>query len=341
MPALDLWDCWPLQYRDGAIAEIDGTRWWFFLSAPRFDDPGLRHDAAQIRLIAQRGAAWIDYGVPIDADISPGSREWAGSALLEDDGLTVWLYFTATGRRGEAPTFEQRLFEMQGVIVDGRPADWQSPRQIVESDGRRYMAARELAGRPGAIKAFRDPAFFNDPATGLDHIIFTASAGWDADAHNGVVGLATRRDGRWQLDDPLIEAVGVNNELERAHVHVVEGRYYLFWSTQRHTFSDKVTAGPNGLYAMTAPGLRGPWVPVNGSGLVAANPPEEPSQTYSWWVVKGGDVIAFVDHWGMAGRTFTSHPETLRGQFGGTPAPLFSLIYDGLTIRVRDAPVAR
>lgn len=60
----------------------------------------------------------------------------------------------------------------------------------------------------------------------------------------------------------------------------------------------------------------------------------EPIQAYSWWVDGDGDVSAFVDHWGMAGRRFDTHPETLRGQFGGTPAPTFRLAFDGDRVKL-------
>ena len=335
LPDLDLWDCWPLEHRDGRTVAIDRTSFWFFLSAPRFDDPGQRHDQARIRLIRRDAAGWTDLGRVIAEGATPGSREWAGSAVLDDDLSRVTLFFTAAGRRDSPGSFEQRLFETSGRLAGLTISDWSVPVESVASDGTRYVAARELAGVPGAIKAFRDPAFFNDPATGHDHLFFTGSAGWDNDAHNGLVGRATRIDGRWRLDDPVVEAVGVNNELERPHVRRFDGRYYLFFSTQRRTFADPASAGPNGLYALSASRLGGPWSPVNGSGLVAANPPAEPTQAYSWWVEGDGRVASFIDHWGRAGRSFASHPGLLRSQFGGTPAPEFRLDFaaDRVTIR--------
>jgi levansucrase len=110
---------------------------------------------------------------------------------------------------------------------------------------------------------------------------------------------------------------------------VRDGHYYLFWSTQRRTFDPAVQAGPNGLYAMVADRLRGPYRPVNGNCLIAGNPAAEPTQGYSWWVTGEGEVWSFIDHWGMAGRSFDQHPELLRQQFGGTPAPRFRLAFAG------------
>lgn len=328
LPALDLWDCWPLAHEDGRTVVHQGRSYWFFLSAPRFPDPGQRHDAARIRLLSTGADGWRDHGDALPQELSPGSREWAGSAVLHDDGETVTLLFTAAGRRGEKQTFEQRLFAAEGTLGLDGPSGWAAPVEIVAADAERYVRASEAEGRPGMIKAFRDPAWFRDPATGQAHILFTASAGWSDDDYNGIVGLATRDGGRWRLDDPLVEAIGVNNELERAHVVVRGGLYYLFWSTQRRTFAPGGVSGPNGLYAMVADRLTGPYRPVNGSGLVAGNPRGEPTQGYSWWVTGEGEVWSFIDHWGMEGRSFEDCPGLLRSQFGGTPAPVFRLTFD-------------
>jgi len=334
IPGVDLWDSWPLQHENGSTAILNGQAWWFFLSAEQFPDPGQRHDAARIRVASFGAEGWTDHGCVIAPERSPGSREWAGSAVLSDDGLSVSLYFTAAGQRGQAHSFEQRLFVVEGSINNGKPGDWGTPQELIAADGQRYVVAREADGRPGMIKAFRDPAWFRDPATGQGHVLFTASAGWTDCDYNGLVGIAALVDGTWQLGDPLIEAVGVNNELERPHIVVRDGRYYLFWSTQRRTFDPAVASGPNGLYAMVAGSLDGPWRPVNGNGLVAANPPEEPTQGYSWWVTGEGVVWSFIDHWGMAGRNFGDHPELLRSQFGGTPAPCFQLAFAGDAVHI-------
>lgn len=334
LPDLDLWDNWPLAHEDGRTVVHNGRQYWFFLSAPRFPDPGQRHDAARIRLASLGADGWRDHGNAMPDGMNPGTREWAGSAVLHDDGVSVTLLFTAAGRRGEAPSFEQRLFASAGRLGADGPGEWQTPQEIVAADEVRYVVAREAVGKPGLIKAFRDPAWFRDPATGERHVLFTASAGWDDDDYNGIVGIATLRDGRWVLGDPLVEAVGVNNELERVHIVTRDGRYYLFWSTQRRTFAPDGVTGPNGLYAMVASSLSGPWIPVNGSGLVAGNPAGEPTQSYSWWVTGEGEVWSFIDHWGMRGRNFADHPELLRGQFGGTPSPVFRLAFAGERVSI-------
>lgn len=335
LPNFDLWDSWPLAHEDGRTVVTGGRQYWFFLSAPRFPDPGLRHNAAKIRLASLGVDGWKDHGDCLPDELSPGSREWAGSAVLHDDGTHVTLFFTAAGRRDDGHSFEQRLIAVRGVLTAEGPGGWSSCSEVVRPDGHRYFVADEAEGTPGMIKAFRDPAWLRDPATGTGHLLFTASAGWSDAAFNGVIGLATlQNDGSWQLADPLVEAVGVNNELERPHVLVRDGRYYLFWSTQRRTFDPSGPSGPNGLYAMVADRLAGPYKPVNGNSLVAGNPDAEPTQGYSWWVTGEGEVWSFVDHWGMRSRSFDTHPELLRGQFGGTPAPFFQLAFAGDNVTI-------
>lgn len=337
---MDLWDCWPLAHPDGRTATVNGRHYWFFLSAPQFADPVERHAHARIRLLSRRadgGAAdWRDHGHALPDGLTPGTREWAGSAVLEDDGAAVTLYYTVAGRRGEAvPSCEQRLCATRGALTPDGIAGWTEPTELFTPDETRYVRPfGPLDGLPGTIKAFRDPFFFRDPATGLDHIVFTASAAWSADPHNGMVGLATRHADGWRLADPLVEAIGVNNELERAQVHVRAGQYYLFWSTQTHTFGPAAPAGPNGLYGMVADRLAGPWRPLNGSGLVAANPADEQAQSYSWVVTGEDEVWSFVELWGLAGRSPADHPQLRRSQFGGTPAPIFHLRFDGDTVTI-------
>lgn len=332
---LDLWDCWPLAHEDGCTVEHRGRQWWFFLSAPVFPDPVSRHAHARIRLLSLGSEGWRDHGNAFADGLTPGSREWAGSAVLMDDGHTVQHFITAAGRRDEAAlTFEQRLFVSEGKLGEEGPGEWQEPQEIIVADGVRYLRDKQDSGAPGQIKGFRDPAWLRDPATGLAHILFTGTAAWSDHTHNGNIGIATLTDGAWVLGDPVVEAVGINNELERPHVVVRDGRYYLFWSTQRHVFAPEAHAGPNGLYGMVADSIAGPWRPINGSGLVAANPDAEPTQSYSWWVTGEGEVWSFVDYFAMAGRTTEDFPELLRRNFGGTPAPRFDLRFDGDAVTV-------
>jgi levansucrase len=343
IPGVDLWDLWPLRRPDGQVAAFGGRTLWFALSAPAVGDPELRHGAARIRLLLNEHGSWIDCGPALPEGFSPGSREWSGSAVLESDSCVMTLYFTVAGRRGETQTtFEQRLFEARGDLVfeGGRIniKNWRGLMESVVSDDRDYVLVNQREGAPGIIKAFRDPEYFRDPADGREHLIFCASLKQTKSRFNGVVGLATKdASGIWRLAPPLICAEGVNNELERPHVLVSNGQYYMFWSTQRRTFSPDGPMGPNGLYGMAAETLLGPYRPLNGTGLVAANPESAPAQTYAWLVLPSLEVISFIDYWGMEGPAANVTPERRRVQFGGAPSPVFKIALDGDRTQIVEA----
>ena len=329
LPGILLWDMWPVQYPDGSIAQIDGGSLWMALAAPDRSDPGLRHFEARIRLLHLKNSEWRDLGWALPDTDYAFEREWAGTALLK--GQTVTLFFTAAGRADHPGGYQQRLFEAHGTLQpDGHIADWSDLRESVTNSGELYELANQQEGEPGKITAFRDPAHFCDPADGQEYLLFTASLAGSTSEYNGAVGIARRsgEDG-WELLPPLLHADGVNNELERAHMVARDGRYYLFWVTQAGTFDPAGPIGPTGLYGMVSNQLFGDYEPINGSGLILANPHEEPSQTYSWHVTKELLVSSFVDHWGLKGRSLANDPQLAADSFGGTPAPFVRLVLDG------------
>ena len=337
IPGMMLWDMWPVQLCDGATVSIDGCELWVIMCAPRELHPDARHDVARLRLVMHRQGAWRDCGYLLPEGLNPGSREWAGSTVYDPTTSALTLFYTATGRRGEAScSFEQRLFQTSGRLVfeNGMASttDWSIPFENVISDDCHYLVASQAAGRPGFIKAFRDPFHFRDPADGKDYLLFTASLKASQSEFNGVVGIATATgDGfaEWTLLPPLLSADALNNEMERPILRAHNGLYYTFWSTQQRTFAPDGPSGPNGLYGMVAETLFGPYRPLNETGLVAANPRDEPVQTYSWWVTQDLEVAGFIDYWGLKGRSLDADPDLAIRQFGGTPAPRFRIALDG------------
>jgi levansucrase len=337
IPGLMLWDMWPVQHRDGATVIIDDRELWVIMSADRALHPDARHDVARLRLALYHDGEWRDCGFLLPEELNPGAREWAGSTVFDPATGALTLFYTATGRRGETSrSFEQRLFQTTGqlVIENGyvSTAGWSEPFENIISDDHHYVVAREAGGRPGFIKAFRDPYHFRDPADGKDYLLFTASLKASTSEFNGVVGIAVTSGedfAEWTLLPPLLSADGLNNEMERPVLRFHDGLYYAFWSTQRRTFASDGPAGPNGLYGMVADTLFGPYRPLNGTGLVVANPLNEPLQTYSWWVTQNLEVAGFVDHWGLKGRSLETNPDLVVSQFGGTPAPRFRIALAG------------
>ena len=322
-PARLYWDMWPVQDAAGQLAPVGGCELWMALTAPDRGDPGLRHFEAKIHWIERRGGAWHDRGPVLpDFDV-PYEREWAGSALIDKGVLT--LFFTAAGTATRAGGYQQELWAATASVpAQGLPTGWSAPAPVVRGYAPFYMPADAHEGEAGKIKAFRDPAYFRDPADGSEYLAFTASLAGSDSAFNGAFGLARKGPAGWELLPPCIHAEGVNNELERAHLVFHAGHYYAFWSTQSATFAPGLRHAPGGLYGMVAGTMEGPWQPLNGSGLVLANPADCPQQTYSWFVDASLTVCSFVD----------LLPD---GTFGGVPAPLLRLELDGARAQVRAA----
>ncbi|MFO7833511.1 MAG: glycoside hydrolase family 68 protein, partial [Halohasta sp.] len=169
-PDYHVWDSWPLRSRDGTIATVDGWRVLIALTAPADVTPGERHDIATHRYFVSRdGRQWVDRG-PVFED-ALGTRQWAGSALL--DGEDCYLFYTAAGDPAvDAVTDTQRLAVAHGGrVVAGGPAVEDGPtiegpwhhEVLLEPDGTYY----ETQAQAGAMTyTFRDPWFFEDPATG-------------------------------------------------------------------------------------------------------------------------------------------------------------------------------
>ncbi|MGD9694440.1 MAG: glycoside hydrolase family 68 protein [Thermoleophilia bacterium] len=332
----DVWDIGPVRTPAGALAEAGGAGLWLALSAPARGDPADRHDIARLRLFARRGGGWDDLGPLFPEGAARGSREWAGSATLDGDRLEV-LYTAAGGRDPGAPHYDQRIVATTARLSRRGDAiawgDWTPHREVLAADGRIYAPTDGPGGEPGFIRAFRDPFPVRDPADGADWVLFAGSLAGARSRFDGAVGLARADgDGGYRLAPPLIAADGVNTELERPHLVVHGGRYHLLFSTQARTFAPGLDA-PTGLYGFVAPALRGPYRPINGSGLVLRNPPGEPSQAYSWMVLPDLRVVAFVDAYDLGGRSAeelaAAGPQEARRHFGGTIAPLQRIRLDG------------
>lgn len=331
-PELDVWDSWPLADAAGQPVVWRGGELWFALAVARAEDPEARHGVARIHHFHRVGDHFTHLGQTLPETIARGARQWSGSALLDDGQIR--LFFTAAGRRGDtAMTFHQRIFSTTSALNDDTVfEEWSAPVEILAADGAIYQPANQNEGEPGKIKAFRDPSHYRDEE-GQDFLLFTGSSASEPSAHDGLIGLASAQgDGTYAVLPPLVSAAGVNNELERPHIVRHAGRLYLFWSTQRGVFAPGIVA-PTGLYGATAASLDGPWELLNGHGLVIANPAEQPTQAYSWWVLPDLSVTSFVDYWWPEDPA-VPEAQSKRARFGGTFAPFVRIALNGVTSRV-------
>ena len=164
---IDIWDSWPIRTPDGSIADVCGHVTWVALAAPAVGDPGVRHNIAEHRvLLAADDGTFVDLGPLFDDGDALGSRQWAGSTVLDGDRLHA--YYTAAGVVGaDPPGFRQRLAAATATVVcvNGSPrfVDWSAHLEILKPDPERYDTADETSGEPGFIKAFRDPFPFIHP----------------------------------------------------------------------------------------------------------------------------------------------------------------------------------
>jgi levansucrase len=354
---LHVWDTWLLRDRDGSPADVAGYRVVFALTATADLLPGKRHDVATLRYFySADGRNWETGGPVFSAGGELGSRQWAGSAL-HDDG-DVYVYYTAAGRAEEAPiTYTQRIALAEGGTVrpddggDGVTVDgpW-SHSVLLEPDGEWYETEEQSRGM---TYTFRDPWFFEDPATGETYLLFEGNTpvleGSDAcedpvwEEFNGSVGLAHSPTGDpadFELRPPLLDAVCVNQELERPHLVVRDGTYYLFVSSHTHTFAPGIE-GFDALYGFAADELRGAYEPLNGHGLVVTNPALAPFQAYSWLAYDHGEevlVTSFFNYWDYDRPSLDDvallPEDEQRRRFGGTPAPTVRLALDGRRTRI-------
>lgn len=352
-----VWDAWPIRTPDGAIAEFDGWVVMIGLSAEWQEviDSGYAfYTLSEWRYWYTRDGNWRPGGRVFTAEDGLGTRQWAGSTVYDPETQRVTFYYTAVGAPDAAsleadpaprtvsifneaigrPSTVQRLASAtasiavtdQGVAFDNVG----DHRILAEADGFWYDTYDTYLAQD-AVYGFRDPEYWRDPRTGAEHILFTANAGGQKGPYNGVIGLMTKDGEDWALRPPILLSEGVNSQLERPHVVTRDDGLYLFFSTHDFTFSPQ-HRGPRGLYGFrSASGdITGLLKPVNGHGLVAANPESAPAQVYSFYVLPDGKVMSYLNIlWG-----FDKRPEYKGREMWGAPAPMFSLAFDGDTVIV-------
>lgn len=331
---LHTWDPSPVAARGGGIARLDDLELWMALSAPAHLLPEDRHHHARLHLFGRTAQnTWRDLG-PFFPDGTNGSRQWSGCAVFDQDSRELHVHYTDVGHAGETqPTFCQRLVETTSVLG----AEWETG-SLVWSAHRESVAAIPPYLQPDHLLEagehlvpFRDPAWFHDPRTGLEHLLFAGAVPGEKSPIAAAVGLATRAGDTWHLQAPVLVADGVNRELERPHVVVHDGRYYLFVSSHGGSFNAELGAS-SGLYGFVADSLVGPYEPLNGTGLVACNPPARPRLAYAWWVLDDLSVASFLDY-----PEVSPGPLPADAFFVGGLAPWFSLDMTGAVARVRAA----
>jgi levansucrase len=346
-----VWDTWPLADLATNVVTYRGWHVIFSLTAPRNIFFGDRHWVARIGFFYSRdGLNWNYGGLVFPPGSSLGSREWAGSAVLLDNSQ-VQMFYTASGHDngGVNPNDPlQRLATASGRIHADNSHVWftgfTNHKIIAEPDGRLYQTLEQSQAGP-IIYAFRDPWVFRNPADGKVYLLFEGNTGGTAGAYQcnprdigpvppghvvppdarfytGNIGLAqatTSNLRNWRLLPPLLSANCSNQQVERPHMVITNGHYYLFTISHMFTFAPGLT-GPDGVYGFLGTALRSNFQPLNGSALVLGNPADAPLQQYSHFVMRNWLVESFID---------TVPLGNGQVRYGGTLAPTLKLTVQG------------
>lgn len=324
---LFIWDTMPLRTLDGTIVSVNGFSVIFTLTADRnpelfLDEKGKydikadwedRHGRARICFwYSKTGKDWIFGGRVMQEGVSPTTREWAGTPILLNDRGDIDLYYTCISPCATICKVRGRITTKNDKV---QLLDFDEVKPLFSADGVYYQDESQ-----NPYWNFRDPSPFVDPKDGKLYMVFEGNVAGERGDHKvtkkqcgilpyghkdvgnsryqvGCIGLARALDPdgeQWEILPPLVTAVGVNDQLERPHFVFKRGRYYLFTISHKYTYADGLT-GSDGVYGFTSRSLTGLYKPMNSSGLVLGNPPSQPFQTYSHYVMPNGLVTSFID----------------------------------------------
>jgi levansucrase len=322
-----VWDTWPLTNLSTNVITYNGWHVIFSLTAPRNIGFNERHAVARIGFFYSRDAqTWI-YGGPLfPPGYALGVRQWAGSTILTA-GNNVQVFYTASGHDFAPPPSPndvlQRIATATGQIHSDDRSVWftgfRNHSIVAEADGQLYQTLEQSTGSP-IIYAFRDPFIFRNPADDRIYILFEGNTPGRAGEYQcqprdigpvppghvvppesrfytGNIGLAevtsaNMRNAR--LLPPLLSANCVNQQLERPHFVFRNNQVYLFTISHMFTYAPGLT-GPDGVYGFVGPSIRSDYKPLNASALVLGNPPSQPNQQYSHYVMPNLLVESFID----------------------------------------------
>ena len=140
---------------------------------------------------SREGRDWQLGGPVFVPGTAKGSRQWAASAVWDDEAEEIFMFYTATGQSGN-PTdpradgidisYEQRLALAEGPSIETTETGvdivgiWDHE-IILTADGE-YYQNQEQAGED-IIYAFRDPYYVEDPESGCQYLIFEGNTPTD------------------------------------------------------------------------------------------------------------------------------------------------------------------
>lgn len=282
-----LWDFWlvsPQEWEDASAPYH-----LYYLQAPRtLGDANLRHGVATVgHVISHDLRQWEPYGTALKVG-KPGSWDdhaiWTGSVIVRD-GL-AYMFYTAISR--EEKGFVQRI----GLATSTDLTHWlrYANNPLVEVDTRWYepQSAERFENQ-----AWRDPYVVYSSDEHAYYMFLCARVNRGAHDERGVIGLARSRNLlSWKVLPP-VTLPGEFTEMEVPQVVSLDGRYYLFFCSTRHSARSMLagTGGWAGTHYLVADKLTGPYHQLTHEPLVA-----DASGTYyaGKLVRKNTDTLSFM-----------------------------------------------
>lgn len=348
-------DPFAIKNMDGSLAKIKGWYVMAGLATPRNDTIGTLREFSYIisrdGVNWIEGGTLLSTGTPGGL----GDQLFSGDMVYDRAKNLLRVFYTPVQGSNPSEYVQSpsgKNMRQEIAVATFRPVGNRSGLRFIDfqqygiklrPDGQWY-ATPEKANTETEVYGFRDPFFFRDPKSGKSYLIFCANWGSDqsvgvgstgdqkfpdAGPHNvdptlprndAVVGIAVATDNtltNWKLLPPIFGAIGVNEQLELPHVIYQNNRYYMFTASHDRTFiGDLKYQYPEALYGFVADSLNGPWRPLNGNGLVIANPQQDALQNYGWKAISIGrkrvEVVSFINK-GNSGTISPGIVLTLKG----------------------------
>lgn len=312
-----LWDTWQLEDKAGKWISFNGWHVIFCLCTT-IDDRAKeindrwknRNDTAFIGYFYSRdGSSWKYGGRVLNPSCDIRPYEWSGSTRLEDNTGNITLFYTSTSKTEQIPSMVKGRIVTTDEDVSFEGMD--TTIELIHPDG---LHEANILQNPYA--ALRDPRPFVDPKTGETYLIYEidqpnkrgeypvddASKGYLPPEYelqgnrwaSGGIGISLAVNGDFTKLvhlNPLLTSFGSCVQTERPKMIHYKGKYYLFTITHHDMFDEGVN-GADGLYGFVSDSLFGEFKPINGSGQIVLNPPDDPQMCYSHDIGVAKDMIA-------------------------------------------------
>lgn len=214
----------------------------------------------------------------------------------------------------------------QGNVTEGDNHTLRDP-HYVEDNGHKYLVFEANTGTETGYQG--DESLFNKAYYGGNEVFFNTEKDkllsgdkkHDASVANGALGIIELNDDYTlkNVMKPLITSNTVTDEIERANVFKMDGKWYLFTDSRGSKMTiDGISAKDIYMLGYVSDSLTGSYKPLNKTGLVLDLDldPSDPSFTYSHFAVPQADgknvvITSYITNRGL----YTDHHSSFAPSF--------------------------